>query len=141
LNLSNDKSRSMAGAGVTVSPRGQWAQLSVIILRETHKEVSTSASNPEPNSSGSSIVLIGHNFYSSLFGGGYLPFFNPYAGLTYGYSRLFSRSLFAIGGTLGLELVKTPWFTWSISGNLMGLYSGKDGGTTNMYATHFFIPF
>jgi hypothetical protein len=145
LNLSNDKSRSMSGAGITLSPRGQWAQLSIILLKETKKEsgneTSASATAKEPNSSGSSIVLIGHNFYSSIFGGGYRSFANPYAGLTYGYSRLFSRSLFAIGGTIGLELVKLPWFTWSVSSNLMGLYSGKDGGNTTMYATHLFIPF
>lgn len=141
LNLSNDKSRSMAGGGISISPRGHWAQLTIIMLKETNKETPTSTSKPEPSSSGSSIVLIAHNFYSSIFGGGYRPFLNPYAGFTYGYSRLFSRSLFAIGGTIGLELVKMPWFTWSVSGNLLGLYSGKDGGTTNMYASHFFIPF
>jgi hypothetical protein len=144
LNLSNDKSRSMSGAGITLSPRGQWAQLTIIMLKADKKDSNggSSANNPpEPSASGSSLFLIGHNFYSSIFGGGYRSYLNPYAGLTYGYSRLFNRSLFAIGGTIGLELVKLKWFTWSISGNLMGLYSGKDGGTTNMYATHLFIPF
>jgi hypothetical protein len=146
LNLSNDKSRSMSGAGITLSPRGQWAQLTIIILKDAKKDSKKSATagnvnDDEPNSAGSSLFLIGHNFYSSVFGGGYRSYFNPYAGLTYGYSRLFNRSLFAIGGTIGLELVKLKWFTWSVSANLMGLYSGKDGGTTNMYATHLFIPF
>lgn len=146
LNLSNDKSRSMSGAGITLSPRGQWAQLTIIILKDAKKDSKKSATagnvnDDEPNSAGSSLFLVGHNFYSSVFGGGYRSYFNPYAGLTYGYSRLFNRSLFAIGGTIGLELVKLKWFTWSVSANLMGLYSGKDGGTTNMYATHLFIPF
>jgi len=146
LNLSNDKSRSMSGAGITLSPRGQWAQLTIIILKDAKKDskkstTTGSSTDDEPNSAGSSLFLIGHNFYSSVFGGGYRSYFNPYAGLTYGYSRLFNRSLFAIGGTIGLELVKLKWFTWSVSANLMGLYSGKDGGTTNMYATHLFIPF
>ena len=146
LNLSNDKARSMNGAGITLSPRGQWAQLTIIMLKDAKKDskkstTTGSTTDDEPNSAGSSLFLIGHNFYSSIFGGGYRSYFNPYAGLTYGYSRLFNRSLFAIGGTIGLELVKLKWFTWSISGNLMGLYSGKDGGTTNMYATHLFIPF
>jgi hypothetical protein len=148
LNLSNDKTRSMSGAGITLSPRGQWAQLTIIMLKDAKKESSKSADSgasatdvKEPSSAGSSLFLIGHNFYSSIFGGGYRSYLNPYAGLTYGYSRLFNRSLFAIGGTIGLELVKLKWFTWSVSGNLMGLYSGKDGGTTNMYATHLFIPF
>ncbi len=148
LNLSNDKARAMNGAGITLSPRGQWAQLTIIMLKDAKKESSKSAGSvtsntevKEPSSAGSSLFLIGHNFYSSIFGGGYRSYLNPYAGLTYGYSRLFNRSLFAIGGTIGLELVKLKWFTWSVSGNLMGLYSGKDGGTTNMYATHLFIPF
>ena len=146
LNLSNDKARSMNGAGITLSPRGQWAQLTIIMLKDAKKDskkstTTGSSTDDEPSSAGSSLFLIGHNFYSSIFGGGYRPYFNPYAGLTYGYSRLFNRSLFAIGGTIGLELVKLKWFTWSVSGNLMGLYSGKDGGTTNMYATHLFIPF
>lgn len=147
LNLSNDKSRSMSGAGITLSPRGQWAQLTIIMLKAGKKDSNggSSAGNatnpPEPSASGSSLFLIGHNFYSSIFGGGYRSYLNPYAGLTYGYSRLFNRSLFAIGGTIGLEIVKLKWFTWSVSGNLMGLYSGKDGGTTNMYSTHLFIPF
>lgn len=147
LNLSNDKSRTMSGAGITLSPRGQWAQLTIIMLKAEKKDSNSGSSTnnannpPEPSASGSSLFLIGHNFYSSIFGGGYRSYLNPYAGLTYGYSRLFNRSLFAIGGTIGLELVKLKWFTWSISGNLMGLYSGKDGGTTNMYATHLFIPF
>lgn len=142
LSLSNDKDRSMSGGGITLSPRGQWAHLTIIVLKETNKETPPdNSTTPEPSSSGSSMVLIGHNFYSSIFGGGYRSLLNPYAGVTYGYSRLFSRSLFAIGGTIGLELLKMPWFTWSVSGNLMGLYSGRDGGTTNMYATHFYIPF
>lgn len=146
LNLSNDKARSMSGAGITLSPRGQWAQLTIIMLKDAKKDskkstTTGSSTDDEPSSAGSSLFLIGHNFYSSIFGGGYRSYFNPYAGLTYGYSRLFNRSLFAIGGTIGLELVKLKWFTWSVSGNLMGLYSGKDGGTTNMYATHLFIPF
>jgi hypothetical protein len=146
LNLSNDKTRSLSGAGITLSPRGQWAQLTIIMLKDAKKDSKKStttgnSADDEPSSAGSSLFLIGHNFYSSIFGGGYRSYINPYAGLTYGYSRLFNRSLFAIGGTIGLELVKLKWFTWSISGNLMGLYSGKDGGTTNMYATHLFIPF
>jgi hypothetical protein len=146
LNLSNDKSRSMNGAGITLSPRGQWAQLTIVVLKSANKDsksaaTETSLDEEEPSAAGSSMFLIGHNFYSAIFGGGYRTNFNPYAGLVYGYSRLFNRSLFAIGGTIGLELVKLKWFTWSISGNLMGLYSGKDGGTSNMYATHLFIPF
>ena len=145
LNLSNDKSRNTTGGGITLSPSGRWAQLSIFMLKEAKNGTSAATENgtgeKEPSSAGSSIVLIGHNFYSAIFGGGYRPFLNPFAGLTYGYSRLYNRSLFAIGGTVGLELITMQWFTWSVSSNLMGLYSGRDGGTTSMFSTHLYIPF
>lgn len=145
LELSNDKSRHMTGVGFTISPSRRWAQLTIVSLKESNKtnnSTGSSDSNADRNrDQGSSMVLLSHNFYSATLGDGFRPYLNPYAGVTYGYSRLFNRSLAAIGGTLGVELIKNKWFTWGLSSDLLGLYSGRDGGNTQTYSTQLLMPF
>lgn len=137
-----ENNRTMTGAGITLSPRGRWAQLTILTLKETTTKKDADADDSSnPSAAGSSILMIGHNYYSSIMGSGGNTYMNPFAGVSYGYSRLFSSSLFTVGGTIGLELVKWPWLTWSISSNFMGFYSSRNGGTATMYATHLFIPF
>lgn len=143
LNLSNDNSRTLNGPGIIMSTRGQWAQFSVTLLKDTTKKSpdGTNDSKEEASSSGSSTFLIGHNFYSKFFAGGNYSYMNPHAGITYGYSHLMGRSLFTIGGSIGLEFIRTRFFVWNVSAKILGLYSGRDGGTAALYTTDLVIPF
>lgn len=142
LSLSNDFNRSMLGAGVSLTPRGKWAYLSILVLKDNTKQ---SKSNPqssqEASASGSSMLVIGHNYYSSILGNGENTFFNPYAGVNYGIARLYNRTMLAFGGTLGVELLNTQWLTISAAAKVNGLYSSKDGGTSTMYVAQMALPF
>ena len=142
LSLSNDVNRSMLGGGISLTPSGKWAYLSVLVLKDNTKQ---SESDPkrsqEASASGSSIVMIGHNYYSSILGNGENTFFNPFAGVNYGIARLYSRTMVTLGGTLGLELLNTQWLTISAAAKVNGLYSSKDGGTSAIYEAQMSIPF
>jgi hypothetical protein len=142
LNLSNDFNRSMLGAGISLTPSGKWAYLTVLSFRDNTERTGSNDNNAQAASaSGSTMLLIGHNYYSSIFGNGENTFFNPFAGVNYGIARLYTRTMFAFGGTLGVELVSSRWFTLSAAAKLSGLYSSKDGGTASIYLAQISLPF
>jgi hypothetical protein len=53
------------------------------------------------------LALLGSDFYSDLLGGGRRTFLNPYLGWRAGYAQTEGHGDLAIGGVLGLDLVKT----------------------------------
>lgn len=142
LNLSNDFKRSMIGAGISLTPAAKWAYLTILVLKDNEKQ---SASNQEgterQSASGSSMLLIGHNYYSAIFGNGANTFINPFAGVNYGIARLYNKTMMAFGGTLGVELLNTQWLTISAAAKVNGLYSSRDGGTSTMYEAQVALPF
>jgi hypothetical protein len=142
LSLSNEFNRSMLGAGVSLTPRGKWAYLSILVLKDNTKNSMSNQQGSEVQSaSGSSMLVIGHNYYSSILGNGENTFFNPFAGVNYGIARLYNRTMLAFGGTLGVELLNTEWVTISAAAKVNGLYSAKDGGTSTMYVAQMALPF
>jgi len=137
LDLENDFKRSMLGVGLTLVPGSRWAYMSLISLRE----VSKGNDSKGPSASGSTALIVGHNYKSSLFGEEDGLFFNPYAGVNYGVARLYGNTMLAIGGTLGIELINAEWFNLSAAAQLSGLYSSKNGGTYTRYFAQLALPF
>jgi hypothetical protein len=137
LSLSDNFNRSMLGGGISLTPSGKWAYLTILSLRGNSDANDTQG----PSSSGSTMILVGHNYYSSIFGSGENTFLNPFAGVNYGIARLYNRSFLAVGGTLGVELLNTEWITISAAAKLTSLYNAKDGGTAAIYLAQMSLPF
>ncbi len=57
------------------------------------------------------IATLGSELYSDFLGGGKRPFLNPYLGFRAGYVRNLGVNELALGGSLGVELVKTSALT------------------------------
>jgi len=55
------------------------------------------------------LITMGGETYSEFLGNGTRRFANPYLGWRLGYARFVGRSEFALGGTVGLEVVKTRY--------------------------------
>jgi hypothetical protein len=63
--------------------------------------------NGPPSSSYAFLGLVGSELYSGLLGGGRRTFLNPYLGWRMGFAETEARGDFAIGGVVGLDLLKT----------------------------------
>jgi hypothetical protein len=60
-----------------------------------------------PGSSYAYVALLGSDFYSDLLGAGRRTFLNPYLGWRLGYADSEGRGDLAVGGVVGLDLLKT----------------------------------
>jgi hypothetical protein len=67
------------------------------------------------------LITIGGETFSEFLGNGTRRFLNPYLGWRTGYARFDSRNEFALGGTLGLELVKTRFVSVDLAARAIGL--------------------
>jgi hypothetical protein len=67
------------------------------------------------------LVTIGGELYSEFLGNGGRRFANPYLGWRMGYARFLGKAEFAIGATVGLEVVKTRYVTVDLAVRGLGL--------------------
>lgn len=70
--------------------------------------------------------------YSDFLGGGRRRYLNPYLGLRLGTGSFDDHALFAFGGEVGLELVRTKLFLVDLTGRALGFVFGKN--VTNQLA-------
>jgi hypothetical protein len=96
-----------AGGGLVLSFRdalgihfGRALSLELDVAR------ATSGGTP-PGSSYAYVALLGSDFYSDLAGGGRRTFLNPYLGWRIGYADSEAHGDLAVGGVVGLDLLKT----------------------------------
>ena len=87
-------------------------------------------------SNGPDVVLVtmGGDVYSDFLGGGQRRFINPYLGLRAGYARVAGANEFAGGGTVGVELFKSPYLTIDADLRVLGLF-GKPGAELGLEPT------
>ena len=74
------------------------------------------------------IITIGGETFSEFLGNGTRRFMNPYLGWRLGFARFEGANEFALGGTLGIELVKTRYVSVDLAARGIGLLG---------HATHF----
>ena len=80
------------------------------------------------------MLTAGADVYSDFLGGGRRRFLNPYLGLRGGYARITGADYFAIGATLGVELLKTRYVTIDSELRVLGLF-GKPGSELGLQPT------
>jgi Domain of unknown function (DUF4349) len=67
------------------------------------------------------LITIGGETFSEFLGNGTRQFLNPYLGWRLGYARFEGKNEFALGGTLGVELVKTRYVGVDLGARGIGL--------------------
>ena len=67
------------------------------------------------------IITMGGETFSEFLGNGARRFINPYLGWRLGYARFEGANEFVLGGTLGVELVKTRYVGVDLAVRGMGL--------------------
>ena len=67
------------------------------------------------------LITIGGETFSEFLGNGTRRFMNPYLGWRLGYARFEGANEFALGGTLGIELVKTRYISVDLAVRAFGL--------------------
>jgi hypothetical protein len=67
------------------------------------------------------LITIGGETFSEFLGNGTRRFMNPYLGWRLGYARFEGANEFALGGTLGVELVKTRYVSIDLAARALGL--------------------
>jgi hypothetical protein len=67
------------------------------------------------------LITIGGEAFSEFLGNGTRRFMNPYLGWRLGYARFEGANEFALGGTLGIELVKTRYVSLDLAIRGIGL--------------------
>ena len=72
------------------------------------------------------LATVGGEIYSEFLGGGRRRFFNPYLGARAGYARFLTLDQVAVGGVLGLEIIKTPLFVLDLEARSYLLFSSGD---------------
>jgi hypothetical protein len=68
------------------------------------------------------LITIGGETFSEFLGNGTRRFMNPYLGWRLGYARFEGANEFALGGTLGMELVKTRYVSVDLAVRGIGLF-------------------
>jgi hypothetical protein len=89
--------------------------------------VRTALTDRPPDSNYAYLGLLGTDFYSDLLGGGRRSFLNPYLGWRTGYAQSAGRGDFALGGILGIDLVKTDAVMLDLHVRALALF-GNDLG-------------
>jgi hypothetical protein len=67
------------------------------------------------------LITLGGETFSEFLGNGARRFMNPYLGWRLGYARFEGANQFALGGTLGVELVKTRYVSLDLAVRGIGL--------------------
>jgi hypothetical protein len=73
------------------------------------------------------LVSVGVELYSDLLGGGKRRSFNPYLGFRAGYANLASDGALLLGGSVGLELLKTSLMICELQLRAYALVGGEHG--------------
>lgn len=110
--------RSFAGAGLSLAwSRSFSVDLHLLKRLDEHAVGSIN----------SALLTVGGEVYSDFLGGGRRRFLNPYFGVRLGYARLLGENALALGGDVGLELVKTAFFLLELQGRAHALIGPNDG--------------
>jgi hypothetical protein len=73
------------------------------------------------------LLTLGGELYSDYLGGGKRSFLNPYIGFRAGYARVLSENEVAVGGTVGVELVKGRAATVDLESRVLGILGSDEG--------------
>ena len=110
--------RSFSGAGLALAwSRGVSLDLDLFKRIDHHESGSVNAL----------LLTLGGEVYSDFLGAGRRRYLNPYFGARAGYARLLGENALALGGTLGVELVKTEFFLLDLQARAHALIGPDDG--------------
>jgi len=103
--------------------------LSLLVLRSFNLDLDLFTHADASRRSGVGLLLAtaGTEFYSNRLGAGARRFLNPFLGLRMGYANLSGDGAFALGGSLGVELVKTELFALELDTKTMALVGTAQG--------------
>jgi hypothetical protein len=129
LDLRSDSQRyGYAGAGLSLAFRDafgiHFGRALVLELDVAHAAFTTPSA---PSSDYAFLALVGSDFYSDRLGGGRRRFMNLYLGWRLGYAESEGRGDLAVGGVIGLDLVKTKTASIDLNVRAVGLV-GNDVG-------------
>jgi hypothetical protein len=113
-----EPSTAYAGGGVSIAwPRNISVDLDLL----------TSLRERRGNAIDFYVVTLGKEIYSDFLGRGQRTYLNPYIGFRTGFARAPSQSLWPLGVTLGLDLVKTDAVLFAFEARTYALIGRKDG--------------
>jgi hypothetical protein len=103
--------------------------LSILVARPFNFDLDLMTNLDAGERSGVDLVTstLGVELYSNLLGAGRRKLLNPYLGLRAGYANLDGDDAVAIGGSLGLELVKTDFFFVDLQTRLYAVVATDQG--------------
>ncbi len=103
--------------------------LSLLVLRAFNLDLDLMTHVEASRRNGVALLLAtaGSEFYSNLLGAGERRYLNPYLGFRLGYANLIGDGAFTIGGSVGIELVKTRLFALEIETRALGLVGAANG--------------
>lgn len=103
--------------------------LSILVVRPFNVDLDLMTNTDSEARSGVDLLTAtaGVELYSNLLGAGQRKLLNPYFGLRAGYANLNGDDAVALGGSLGLELVKTDFFFVELQTRLYALVATDQG--------------